>query len=251
MKSNLGRGLGLGIVPALLAGCALWIGCGGTSTTSAPTDSGTAPETSAPEAGTTPDGGGGTDASTDATVIPPNNGPFIDLQYGMCPTFAACGGDPKGLWNVTGGCVSEKIFDAAKQQCPNLAVSNVKFQARGNVNATATNIARQLEVKFTAAFAVPPECKNGNPVGTTCKDAETALKFAGLATAACKDNAAMGCDCDVTNDLGENTSDPYTVSGNTLTANARTFDFCVTGNEIKYTETTAKAPIPAVFTLTK
>lgn len=253
MKSNLvlanGRGLGLGAT--LVACSAWWLACGGTSTTADPTDAGSTPETSAPETGSTPDAGG-TDAPAETTVPPADLGPFLDLQYKGCATLVACGGDPKGLWKVTGGCVSEKIFDAAKQQCPNLVESNVKFQARGTVNTTATTIARRVDVKFTATLAVPPECKNANPVGKTCKDAETAMKFAGLASATCKDNAGTGgCDCDVANDLSENTSDAYTVSGNTITANARTFDYCVKGNEIKYTETTAKAPVPAVFTLAK
>jgi hypothetical protein len=252
MKSILVLRKGLGLSATLVACSAWWLACGGTSTTADPTDAGSGTETSTPEAGSPPADGGGTDAASEAAVLPVDLGPFLDVQYKNCTPLAACGGDPKGLWKVTGACVSEKVFDPAKAQCPNLVESNVKFQARGIVSTTATTIARKLDVKFTATFAVPAQCKNANPVGTTCKDAETAIKFAGLKTATCKDNAGTGgCDCDVANDLSEDTSDAYTVSGNTLTANARTFDYCVNGNEIKYTETTAKAPVPAVFTLTK
>jgi hypothetical protein len=61
---------------------------------------------------------------------------------------------------------------------------------------------------------------------------------------------AAGCDCDVGDSTNDDTTDAYTTAGNTLTSGARTFDYCVNGNDIEYQETTAKA-VPALFTLTK
>ena len=244
---------------SMVACAAVWIGCGGSSATSTPTpDGGTSlnPEAGATgEGGTVTDGGTTTDASTkpDASIT----GPYLDIQFGMCPPLAACGGDPKGLWTVTGGCVEDTIFDAAKMQCPGLTAHNVKFQARGTVLADATTIARKTDVKFTATFAIPKACKDGNPLGATCMAAEQGIKLGGgLDTATCVDDAAtMGCTCNVGNTTIDSTSDAYTTSGNVLTTGAgttaRTFDYCVAGNEIKYKETTAKTAIPAQFTLTK
>lgn len=237
------------LVGATVIACsAWWMGCSSGSTVGAGTTDGG--PTTGSEGGTTEGGsteGGTTDAGTDSATDVAITGPFIDLQYKNCTPLAACGGDVKGLWRLTGGCVSDGAFAAAKQQCAGLTESNVKFQARGVVFADATNITRKTEVKFTATLSVPSVCKNA--IGT-CADTATAIKFTGLANATCTDNAGGGCDCDVGDQTTENTNDTYTTAGNTLTSGARTFDYCVAGSEIKYEETTAKA-VPAVFTLSK
>jgi hypothetical protein len=209
--------------------------------------------------GTTSEGGGGseggsseagTDAGTDSSTAIEITGPFIDVQYKACTPLAACGGDVTGLWRLTGGCVDEGAFAAAKAQCAGLTETNVKFQARGVVFADATNITRKTEVKFTATLNVPAECVAANPLGTKCSDTEAAVKFTGIATATCTGPVGGPCVCDVGDQTTTNTTNAYTTSGNTLTSGAQTYDYCVAGSEIKYKETTAKA-IPAVFTLTK
>jgi hypothetical protein len=236
------------LVGASLLACSVaWMGCSSSTTSGAAvTDGGTGNEGGSSEGGSTTEAG--TDAGVDSSVAVEITGPFIDIQYKGCTPLAACGGDVQGLWNLTGGCVDDGAFAAAKGQCPGLVESNVKFQARGVVFANATNITRKTEVKFTATLAVPKVCKDA--IGT-CADVANAVKFTGIANATCTDVAAdMSCSCDVGDSTTENTSDTYSTSGNTLTSGARTFDYCVAGSEIKYKETTAKA-IPAVFTLTK
>jgi hypothetical protein len=241
---------------SLVALTASWLGCGGSSASSPATlDSGVA----AVEAGSTPDAAAdaadAAPATTDASTKPDAalSGPLVDLQYGNCTGFSACGGDPIGTWKITGGCVDDTVFDSATSQCPGLTSSTVVFQARGTIVADATTITRTTEVKLTATFAVPQVCKESNPLGTKCPDLETALKVgAGLDTATCKDAAAGGgCDCDVGQTTNEATADAYTTSGNTLTSAARTFDYCVAESELKFKETTAKAPLPGFLTLTK
>ncbi len=226
---------------------AAWMGCGGSSS-SGP---GTADGGTGSEGGTGVEGGtseAGTDAGADSATAVEITGGFIDIQYKNCTPLVACGGDVKGLWRVTSGCVPDGAFASAKQQCPGLTESNVKFQARGVVFADATKITRKTEVKFTATLAVPKTCKDA--IGT-CADVATAVKFTGLATATCTDVAAdSSCTCDVGDSTTDNTTDKYTTAGNTLTSGARTFDYCVKGNDIEYQETTAKA-VPALFTLTK
>ena len=224
----------------------LWMGCSSGSTVGAGTTDGGPTGT---EGGTTDSGTGtGTDAGADSAATAVEiTGPLLDIQYKGCTPLAACGGDVKGLWRITSGCVDDASFAAAKQQCPGLTESNVKFQARGVVFADAAKVTRKTEVKFTATLAVPAACKTA--IGT-CADVGTAIKFTGLDTATCTDAAGGGCSCDVGSQTTESTSDTYTTAGNTLTSGARTFDYCVAGSEIKYKETTAKA-VPAVFTLTK
>lgn len=251
MKSKLVLGCVMVVV-----GAAWWTGCSSDSTSPATTDDAGGGGT---EAGGNTEAGGGTDAGkTDApadtgTVDSAVTGPFVSIQYGGCAAFAPCGGDEKGLWKITGGCVSEAIFEQAKGACPTLVEKDVKFEGRGSVNADGTNIERKVELKFSATFEIPASCKTQNPLGSTCTAAEQGLKFAGVKTATCKDAAAGGgCDCDVTNEFGETTKDTYTTAGNTLTsANpARTFDYCVAGTSITYRETTKDA-VPAVFALAK
>ena len=253
MKSKL-----IGVSLTALAFSAWWMGCSGSTANNAATavDSGPAetgggnPEAGIPETG-------GQDAPADTGVDSALTGPFVDISYGVasCPAFTPCGGDPKGTWNVTGGCISEAAFDAAKMQCPGLMESNVKFKARGNVTATATTIARHTEVKFSATLAIPKACKDGVPGATCAVVGQALVAFGGLATATCTDDAVSGgCNCDVSDSTTDQTmAEAYTTSGNTLSTAgppARTFDYCVAGNEIKYKETTAKA-VPAIFILKK
>jgi hypothetical protein len=234
----------------VVVGSAWWMGCGGSSTGGgAAVDGG-----GGGSEGGSIDAGGNTDAAIDAGVDSSTElaitGNFIDLQYKACTPLAACGGDVKGLWRLTGGCVDSGAFDAAKAQCAGLTESNVKFQARGVVFADATKITRKTEVKFTATLDVPAVCVAANPLGATCANAATAIKFAGIANATCVDGAGGACTCNVSDQTTDNSTDTYTTAGNTLTSGARTFDYCVAGTQLEYKETTAKA-IPAIFTLTK
>lgn len=246
-----------GVCATVLVCSAWWIGCSGSTTNG---NNGT-PDSGPAEGGGTPDATTGADTSTapdapaDTGVDSSLTGPFIDIQFGAanCPAFAACGGDPKGVWNVTGGCVTEAVFDGAKAQCAGITETNVKFQARGNVTATAATIQRHTEVKFSATLAIPMACKQ--PVGSCAVVGQALVGLAGLETAMCTDDAGTGgCNCDVSDTILDNgPADAYTVAGNSLSTAgppARTFDFCVNGNEIKYKETTAMAA-PAIFVLTK
>jgi hypothetical protein len=244
----------LGICVTALACTAWWTGCSGSSadgvTTADAGGGGTDGSTAADGGGS--DGSSAADAAKDTGVDAALTGAFATITYGSCPTFTACGGDVKGTWNVSGGCVSSDLFKAAKQQCPGIVESNVVFQARGYVTADATTVTRNTEVKFTAKLAIPSNCKAA--VGA-CATVGSALVFAGLKTATCTDDAGTGgCNCDVGDTIADTSSDAYVTAGNTLTTgsstSARTFDYCVAGSKLSYIETTAKA-IPVTFELTK
>jgi len=248
MKSKL-----LGVCVTVAVCTAGWMGCSSDPVGAGPTpDGGGTPETGTPETGTD---GGGTDAAKETGVDAALTGPFVPIAYGAasCPAFTPCGGDVKGSWALSGGCVTEELFAAARAQCATLVESKVKIEARGTLVADPVTITRSTEVSFSATLGVPVECKPG---GASCAQIGTGLvALAGLKTASCVDDGAGGCTCEITNTLSDAASDAYTTAGNTLTTGAggtaRTFDYCVAGSEIAYKETTATNKIPAIFVLKK
>lgn len=179
----------------------------------------------------------------------------IPIKYGTCDQFTPCGGDVKGTWKVTGGCLSDDTFAAAKEKCPGLQESDVDIKAGGEVVVTDTNVKRTTIVTITAKIAIPEVCAaqaGGNcafvGVGLTTE----VIPGAKFDKASCKANASKGCDCDVERTIEEETDDAYTVAGNTLTTTdpTRTFDYCVDGNKNTYQETTAES-LPVIVELTK
>jgi hypothetical protein len=198
----------------------VWFGCSSTNViTNNNPEAGTGTETGAGEEGGATDGGTDSSTTTDAKkTIDPPSGPFVDLTYGACPPLTGCGGDPKGRWNVSGGCVDEKVFDQAKSACPTIAISQVTFKARGYVDADAVTIVRSTEVKLTANFNVPASCK---AIVGTCSGIGGAIQSIGqIDKATCADDASGGCDCAVEDTQLESSSNGYSTSGNTLTTTA-------------------------------
>jgi len=238
----------------VLASATWWVGCGGSSESGSGTnDSGTGTET-----GGNTEGGndsGGTDAAADAKLDTTVSGPFIDLTYGTCAPLVKCDSSVIGTWKISGGCVSDTAFDTLKTQamCPTLTTSDVKFQARGVVAANAVSIANSLELKFEAKAFIPMSCQRGFP----CAQIGPALTAAGagVKTAACTDSAgaAAGCDCAVTGETKTTqAADTYKTSAGVLTTGSgRTYDYCATATELKYTETNNNMQVPATLVATK
>lgn len=234
----------------ILVSATWWTGCSSTVNNAAPVDAGGGgTDSGGTDSGPVSDAGA--DAPADTGVDAALTGPFVAITYGNCAAFTPCGGDPIGSFTVTGGCVGNGAFAAAKAQCAGIVESNVVFEARGTLVVDATTSTRNTEVKLAATLAVPAVCVAA--IGT-CADVQAAILFvAKVDTAVCTDGATAGtCDCDVTDLTAEKTSAAYTKSANTITTSnpTRTFDYCVTGNEIKYLETTANS-VPATFVLTK
>lgn len=253
--------VGVWIVGAVASASVGWIGCSsteeappGTSTpdagggveTGPGSDTGPGPTT---DSSTTPDGSSNVDSGP---KIDPPSGPFVDLTYGSCPALAGCGGDPIGRWNVTGGCVDESVFAQATEACPAIVISDVKFQGRGYVDASATTIVRATEVKVTGKFNVPESCKM---VVGSCATIGAALQaLAGIDTATCLDDGAGGCDCAIADTRLDSSSNGYTTSATTLTTTAstpQTYEYCVDTNKVSYQETTGGTVQPYVVELTK
>ena len=248
MKSKL-----FGVCVTLLASATWWVGCSSTVVESTADAGGNTPVEAGGQQETGPIAEGGTDASTDSADGASPLGPFVAITYGNCAAFTPCGGDPIGSFSMTGGCVGNGAFAAAKAQCAGIVESDVVIQARGTVVTNATTIVRNTEVKLAAKLAIPASCVT--QAGGSCATIEAGITFVGkLDSASCATDGAGGCNCTVGDTTAETTTDTYTKTATSITTGTgtteRTFDYCVTGNELKYLETTANS-VPATYVLTK
>jgi len=182
------------------------------------------------------------------------NTPTTPIKYGQCTAFQKCGGDVLGSWKVTGGCLSEDQFAAAKAKCAGLVESNVDIKGDGTVVIDAAKVQRKTTVSVSAKVLIPKSC---SPL-PDCSAIQAGLEFGfeGLKfdKAACADKGA-NCECDVVSSRVEDTNDAYTVSsdGVLTTQNpTRTYDYCVTANKNVYKETTTSPkPLDLIVELTK
>jgi hypothetical protein len=249
MKSKL-----VAVCVTLLASATWWVGCSSTVVNSTADAGGSTPVEAGGQQETGPVAEAGTDAPADTGVDSASPlGPFVAITYGSCAAFTPCGGDPIGSFTVTGGCVGNGAFAAAKTQCPGIVESDVVIQARGTVVTDATTIVRDTEVKLAAKLFIPASCVTA--AGGSCGTIEAGITFVGkLDTATCATDGAGGCNCNVGDTTAEKTTDTYTKTASSITtgtgATERTFDYCITGNELQYLETTANS-VPATYVLTK
>ena len=247
-------GLGIGIWASL----AIYIGCGGSEASSSsssggPADGGGGSETSTPADTGTPDTGGGgpKDAPFDGFI----DAPVVDLTFGTCTAFTPCGGDEKGTWKVSGGCLSDSFLAPAADACAGFTTSNEVIKAKGIVTADGANIVRRTEVKLTANAFIPFSCAPNNL--TDCNAIALGAQFQyGFDKATCTTNTGnTGCDCAIEETVTENATDTYTKSGTTITTGSGdTFDYCVDGMKLTYTQTNSQGnqpPYPLFIELTK
>jgi hypothetical protein len=240
--------LGLGVGMCVI----LWLGCGGSesgtsSSSGGTTDSG--PDTSSPADSSNSDTGNITDAKWDGFI----DAPEVDLTYGTCPTFDACGGDEKGSWKVSGGCLSDDLLKDAKNACPGLTTSNEVIKAKGTVDADGTNLVRHTQVKVTAKAFIPFTGQCGM-LGTDCSVVAFGAKAQlGFDTVDCVSaDGGGGCDCTIGDTIIDNSTGTYTKNGNTITTDGGdTFDYCVAGSKLTYTQTNGQNPIPLYVELGK
>lgn len=247
-----GLGLGLGFFTVA------WLGCGGSEATTngssssgGTTDSGSETSTTS-DSGPSDSGGGSTvDVKFDGNI----DAPEVTITYGTCPAFTPCGGDEKGTWKVTGGCLSDEIVADAKTACPGFTTSNEVIKAKGIVTADGTNVVRQTQVKLTAKAFVPftGSCAQA---GGNCQLLALGATQLGFDKATCvAADGGGGCDCDVEQSVVNASSATYTKSGNTITTSGGdTFDYCVAGAKLSYKQTNGQGnqpPFPLVLELAK
>lgn len=157
---------------------------------------------------------------------------------GSCGKVEPCGGDPVGLWKVTGSCVNSAalmstVAEGFNGSCPGATISNVSVASSGTLSVNADmsyEISGDQSVKFTVN--VPASCLNG----ATCADLSAQLQsdFPG---ASC--TGASSCACALSEDTPQTDSGTYTVSGTALVIESpsqgeSTQSFCVQGNTLHF-----------------
>jgi hypothetical protein len=246
---------------------AIWIGCGGSST-DAPgggADSGTPPTVPPPNDGPppppppTPPNPPPADASKDVGDDVTIDAPEITLQYGSCPLFASCGGDPTGTWKYSAGCVDEITAPG----CPTATVTSPSFKVKGIVTfGPGSAVSRQIQAKLGATIGVPKTCVDALPAGLrNCATIQFGLTQppptgAGFDSATCNTDGVGGCSCDIAKTQTDVRTGTYTLTngGNTITTDdGRKYDFCVGSDAatpvLRYRDSTPNNPTPATFEL--
>ena len=157
----------------------VWAGCSGDASPTIVNDAGAkdgAAVTPDGDASADPDAGVTPDAQADAGVDAGPT-PTVDIVYGACPDFTPCGGDVKGHWTVSGGCLSEDTFAAAKKDdCKDVKESNVVIKASGTVDATDTTLHQKMTVDLSADIAIPKACMDSLGIGN-CAFVEVGLQM--------------------------------------------------------------------------
>jgi hypothetical protein len=137
----------------------------------------------------------GLDAGVDSgPVYPSCNGSAqatVNVQFpfgdGGCPAFNACGGDPTGTWNYTGGCVVENLLSEAQGFCPNFVVNSSSGTVQGCVAFGGGYVYRDVNWQASIAFDLPQSCLTLPVVGTvTCGELPAIAKqYLGIAGLTC------------------------------------------------------------------
>lgn len=208
----------------------------------------------------------GDDAGAEDAAVPPKetpdaggkdkdkrpDPPTVPITYGNCEAFTACGGDVKGYWTVSGGCLSDDFLADFKQgACAGVKESDVVINASGSFDVADTTMDRKLTLQLTAKVEIPQACIDSLitiPGANTCAGVEAGLKSPLLSGVPSFDSVTCtdvtdGCACDVSVKEEDEAEDNYTVSGNTITADVRTFDYCVDGTKAKLQETSGSIPV--------
>lgn len=207
--------------------------------------------------GATGGGGGGStldagmvtlDAGTTALDGGALNPPTIALTFAAnCGALTRCPGSEVGTWVYSAGCIEDSAFSrvtsAAAQAGCTATVSNKNGSIAGAVVFDGTDVRRTVaglvnfHLSATGSFCLQacsfiPSQLGSFGVSGTCAPA--------LST----------CECDLSFDIGDMSTQSYTYVDGRLSAGAETYDSCITNNTtLRYRETT-DGGIPGLFTLT-
>ncbi len=200
------------------------------------------------------------DAGPPRTDAGPPNADAGPYDVGTCtpvtarvvPTcdFTACGGDPTGSWCYTDLCLQQADLFPGIAGCPASVVdwSGVTGTVTGRLTFDGTTARRVATTQLAGTLGVPASCVPipGLCGGTVAMAINGALGSNGSAT--CAERAGGGCDCDVTVTLGVESEAAYTVAGDVLTIDGRTFDFCSDASGLSLRETGMMPDEPATQT---
>ena len=194
-------------------------------------------------------------APTDAgSILPPRDAgplPFdggtlgdpswvsLDVRVGgTCAPVAACGGPVLGTWDVSGGCI-EVPLPSQFMLCPGARVSRSAGRARGRVIFAPTIAYRASQWEVEAELFVPQTCAT---IVGGCSAIEGLVR-PGFPDSRCVSEGAGNCRCAVRQSGTINDGDAYTTTSTQIvsTLSGRRWDYCVTGERIRYNDTSAGA----------
>lgn len=176
------------------------------------------------------------------------NPPTIAITFmASCGVVTPCPGNELGTWVYTAGCIEDGAFSRltslAQQIGCTADVTNKNGYIAGAVVFDGAQVRRNVVGLANFHFSA---------TGTNCV---AACQFipgqlpAGI-TGTCAPGLAS-CECDLSFDLSDHATQSYTYANGVLTTPTERYDSCITGNDLRYRETTDAGAVPGIFTLTK
>jgi hypothetical protein len=162
-------------------------------------------------------------------------------------SFAACGGNVVGSWNIQGACIDVNDDDNPfKEACPE-ATFDAGFDITGTVEFTDSTYTTTFTGSNTITVTFPASCVKNFGNLTSCAELNSTFEDEDepQKTTSCTGDVATSCTCTI-NDAVDPTpkTGTYTKDGNTISmtdegeTEAETNEYCVDGNslKVKFTE---------------
>lgn len=168
-----------------------------------------------------PDGGGVSDPEwVDLTVGEP----------GDCEALVPCGGDVRGVWDVTGGCFELEI-ESAIADCPGAAVTRREGRGRGRVVFGDAFAHRVADAVVEVGVMLPAICA----AFVSCDTIES-LIAPRVTEASCETDAAGNCVCLARSVTHIDDMDLYSVEDTHIvsTTSGKRWEFCIDGDGLRY-----------------
>jgi len=184
----------------------------------------------------------------DQISVPP--APSVDAPN-ACPAITACGGPIENKkWVYSKVCIDEDIaFAPMFSECPNAQFRGIgDVELSGSLELTGGAAKHSLSLHATGVFHAPAECH-----ACGCKDFQAVLikNGAGPNTYCypdCNPDDST-CRCLVDYDLTLNEQPSYTISGSSLSAGTRSYDFCATASSVTLGEKGSTPAFPGTAEL--
>jgi hypothetical protein len=190
---------------------------GGSSSGGTTSSGGSSPSTpSNPEGGTT---------QNNEVPAPSQTAAEVDID-GSCSAFAACGGNPQGTYDYTGGCI-EDVFAGARGACPALDTTKATVKVKGSITFAGNALTRDVTVMIGGSLTLPESCTAGQ-----CAAIEAELKNA-FDSVSCTGTGA--CTCTISNTENEKDATTYTIQGSLVTtADGDQYSICEKSADLSY-----------------
>jgi hypothetical protein len=190
------------------------------------------------ETSPSPTNGGNTSGNAPA---PSQTAAEIDID-GTCSAHEACGGNPQGTFDYTGGCIAD-AFAGARDACAGLDTTKAVVRAKGSVTFSGNALTRAVTVTTSGTITFPQSCTMGQ-----CAAVESELKGA-FDSVSCTGSSACTCTISKIDKTDDVTT--YTIQGSVVTtADGDQYSICENGVQLSYSGKSAGSE-QGTFTLKK